>query len=533
MPYAIEPVIVFVVAAFVLVLGSMILAQDVRNRTNIAFFLLAGTASIWGFAVGLYLTISPSEVWLLDLLARLVYFAGTNTAATFLYFALFLDADKRPTWYVTFALLASVVAMFLLHFMTDTIIAGSIIVSEHVRGFKYGPLRFLVDIELWGYFGIALIILSRRYRKLHRRERQHLALILVGTYTTLVIAGITNDILLTYGVFQYLWIGPASLVFWLSTLAYAIAKLQLFNIRLIAAEVLIILLWIVLLVRSYFSQDRTDLIINVTFFLAMLVCGVFLIRSIVNQVKQRELIEKQGKELTIANGRQEVLLNFISHEVKGYFAKSEAVFAGIGEGDFGQAPQGLNEMAEHGLQDVRMGAALAINMLEASSLKRGTMTYQKTKFDLYASLQKAIEELRPIYEEKGLRVITYFVPRECLITGDEVKLRRHVFHNIIDNSIRYTQAGEIRISGSCKGGRVIIVVEDTGVGINAGDMSRLFTEGGHGKNSLKVNVHSTGYGLYIAKQIVVAHNGTIDAFSEGENRGSRFKVALPTMQYED
>ena len=56
---------------------------------------------------------------------------------------------------------------------------------------------------------------------------------------------------------------------------------------------------------------------------------------------------------------------------------------------------------------------------------------------------------------------------------------------------------------------------------------RLFTEGGHGKDSQKVNAHSTGYGLYIAKNIVLAHGGAIRAESEGAGKGSTFIVEFP------
>ena len=66
-----------------------------------------------------------------------------------------------------------------------------------------------------------------------------------------------------------------------------------------------------------------------------------------------------------------------------------------------------------------------------------------------------------------------------------------------------------------------------GVGITPEDMKNLFTEGGHGKDSVKVNVHSTGYGLYIAKKIVEAHGGKIWAESGGKGKGSRFVVEFP------
>ncbi len=72
-----------------------------------------------------------------------------------------------------------------------------------------------------------------------------------------------------------------------------------------------------------------------------------------------------------------------------------------------------------------------------------------------------------------------------------------------------------------------IDVVDTGVGITPEDMSRLFTAGGHGKDSIHINVHSTGYGLFIAKSVVEAHGGRIWAESEGTGKGSRFVVELP------
>ena len=65
------------------------------------------------------------------------------------------------------------------------------------------------------------------------------------------------------------------------------------------------------------------------------------------------------------------------------------------------------------------------------------------------------------------------------------------------------------------------------MGITDEDKANLFTEGGHGKDSIKVNVDSTGYGLFIAKQVTEAHGGTIRAESEGAGKGSEFVVMMP------
>ena len=98
----------------------------------------------------------------------------------------------------------------------------------------------------------------------------------------------------------------------------------------------------------------------------------------------------------------------------------------------------------------------------------------------------------------------------------------------MENSIKYTREGSIKISLSKKeNGRIFFVIKDTGVGITPEDKKNLFMEGGRGKDSVKINVDSTGYGLYSVKLIVEAHKGKVWAESEGLNQGSSFFVELP------
>ena len=90
------------------------------------------------------------------------------------------------------------------------------------------------------------------------------------------------------------------------------------------------------------------------------------------------------KELEATNERQETLIHFIGHEVKGFLTKDSGTFAELLEGDFGQLPDTLKPLVQHALAESRQGAASVENILKAANLKKGTVTYTKESFDLKA-----------------------------------------------------------------------------------------------------------------------------------------------------
>jgi signal transduction histidine kinase len=170
-----------------------------------------------------------------------------------------------------------------------------------------------------------------------------------------------------------------------------------------------------------------------------------------------------------------------------------------------------------------------MDILDASNLKKGTVAFKKDRFDLRAAVQTCVQDLSGSAAGKDLSIEFDPLPGDYMIAGDEEKLKQHVLRNLIDNAIRYTLKGSIHVSLSRDSDRIVFSVKDSGVGITPEDMARLFTEGGHGKDSIKINVHSTGYGLFIAKQVVEAHGGTISAHSDGAGTGSTFIVELTAV----
>ena len=250
-----------------------------------------------------------------------------------------------------------------------------------------------------------------------------------------------------------------------------------------------------------------------------------------NEIVYKHSLElaRLKQALEIANRQQETLLRFISHEIKGYLAKSEAAFAGIIQGDYGTVSDRLVAMANVGLVDMRIGVDMVSDILDAASLRKGTMQYEKKTFDFRKTLTDVLHDSEPAIKGKGLVLESHIEPGAYMLVGDETKLRRHLIRNLIDNSIHYTPSGKIIVSLSLAREAIRFSVKDTGIGIDAETMQNLFTEGGKGKESTKVNVDSTGYGLFIAKQVVEAHGGRIWAQSKGKNKGSEFIVELPLV----
>jgi signal transduction histidine kinase len=243
--------------------------------------------------------------------------------------------------------------------------------------------------------------------------------------------------------------------------------------------------------------------------------------------RRANMLARLSHSLEISNSMQENLLHFISHEIKGYLTKGQNAFATIAEGDAGEPTPQIKELSQGALSEMRKGVSTVMEILEASNLKKGTMSFDKESFDLKPAVQKAVDDAWWGALRKGLKLEINAPDDSYTIIGDKNKLMQHVLRNLIDNSVRYTQSGKVIITLSKLGNITRFEVADTGVGITPEDMAHLFTEGGHGRESRKVNVDSTGYGLFVAKQVVEAHGGKISAFSEGTGKGSKFTVDLP------
>lgn len=162
-------------------------------------------------------------------------------------------------------------------------------------------------------------------------------------------------------------------------------------------------------------------------------------------------------------------------------------------------------------------------LLELARLDAGQEQMKHSKFDLAQTARDCVELIKPIADEHRLKIICELAPLE--ITGDSERLAQ-VITNLLSNAIQFNQpGGEVRVKLESQNGLAALTVSDTGVGILPEDLPRVFERFYRGDKS-RTGGGSAGLGLAIARAIVEAHGGTIEAASE-EGAGTTFTVRLP------
>jgi len=163
--------------------------------------------------------------------------------------------------------------------------------------------------------------------------------------------------------------------------------------------------------------------------------------------------------------------------------------------------------------------------ISAQEKKKLLQDFRVYKADILVNelIKEACEKFRV---EKENFTITGDASCEIAASKDGLKV---VFDNLVDNAVKYsTEQAKIRITLNCNPKKFSILFSDLGIGINIKEQKKIFNKFYRIYNKEIPNVKGTGLGLYRVREILKAHEGKITVFSEGEGKGTTFKVELPT-----
>ena len=134
---------------------------------------------------------------------------------------------------------------------------------------------------------------------------------------------------------------------------------------------------------------------------------------------------------------------------------------------------------------------------------------------------------QPTVRERRQKFSLLLVDGPVVVNGDKIRLQQ-VLANLLSNATKYTPPeGSIWLQVTTEGGDAIVRVEDTGVGMDAEILPRVFDVFTQGQSARTIAPGGLGLGLAVTRDLVKLHGGTVQARSEGRNRGSVFTVRLP------
>ena len=251
-------------------------------------------------------------------------------------------------------------------------------------------------------------------------------------------------------------------------------------------------------------------------------------QDITEEKKAKMLIEKENEKLLELNKMKTELVSRVSHELK---TPLNSVYG---------ATQILlnshkNEMSDETLEFIEMihkGGSrlkkLIENLLDISRIESDQLKLNIDQHNISEIIKECVEDIRYFANERGIQISLELLDN-VICEIDKLRIEQ-VITNLLSNAIKNTPPnGLVKITLSRNGETLYISVQDSGVGLTLGEMDKLFNKFGkierYGQR-MNVDIEGTGLGLFITKEIVDLHKGSIWVASEGKNKGARFTVRL-------
>jgi signal transduction histidine kinase len=315
---------------------------------------------------------------------------------------------------------------------------------------------------------------------------------------------------------------------------FAAGMKMLVDLRLIGAEL------IVLLVLGLFAADLVassgnwfEFAFRAVVFSMLLVFAGLMTRGLVRNTQRLRQNDELHEQLIRMNGRlieadkqKTKYVSFVSHQLQSPLAGIHIYLNMIKDGQFGAVSDELRQVVEANLDVLDRLIHTTQNFLNVTKIELGKVDLVRVPVAPADLVSRVVREMRPLAEKKGLKLETDVDPSLSAVTCDPTYVF-HVLVNLVDNAVKYTPSGVVRVSFVAKDGWAEFRVKDTGMGLSDKDRATLFNIFERGESAIQMEARGEGLGLYIMRQFVDAHCGETFFESDGIGRGSTFGFRLP------
>jgi len=253
-----------------------------------------------------------------------------------------------------------------------------------------------------------------------------------------------------------------------------------------------------------------------------------LVRNRTDLKTQSESLENQVKVLAEQGKQKDIFLGVVAHELRNPLGTICNAFELLRRaGATTPVAVGATDILERQANTLRR---LADDLLDMTRIGAGKMDLQLAQTDLRDAAKAAAMSMRPFASARQQLLEEIFIPSSVRVSADFDRMQQ-VFGNLLRNAIKYTRhGGKIVFSITTEGGDAVVRVADTGTGMTAEILPKIFELFTQEEASRKDAQGGLGLGLALVKQIVELHGGTVQARSDGRDKGSIFTVRIPLLQ---
>ena len=514
---------------FALGFGLFLIYKSRRERINQLFFLMTLSFAVWSFGYWQWLSS-------FDFNSALFWVRVLSIGSIFIpifYFhwvAALLGQEKEKKILIFFLYLAAVI--FLLFSFSDIFIKT--VRPKLFFSFWPDPGPLYTFYLIFVYAGSVLysyILLRKSYKTADESRRGQILYVFIGALFGFV-GGATN-FFLWYNI-PLAPYGNFLVLLFPFFLGYSVVKHRLFNVRVVATELLVFTIWAFLLVRILLAETSRERLIDAGLLALVIFFGTFLIKSVLQEVRSREQIALLAKDLEKANEQLRILdeaksefISLAGHQLRAPLTVIKGYTSMIMEGTFGDINKKVSEALNRVFISANNLTKLVSELLDLSRIESGRIKYEFKNIYLEDVVEKVLKELEEV--SKAKRVAIEFKnenKKTFSVFGDTDKIYEVVI-NLLDNALKYSKTSPIVVTLKPRSKRLALSVADKGMGIPRDEMPKLFIKFGRTEIAQKEQPDGMGLGLYFVKKIVEDHKGRIWVESPGLGKGSTFFVELP------
>lgn len=524
-----------------LLIGAFIFVNGRQFLLNKLLFLITGTFFLWVFANLITWTNVDVELILLMWTIFEILTAILSILCIYFIYVFLNKKDISTKLKLLFILLLSPVLIF-----APTVLNLTGFNLLDCDAFDFEKLPYKIYYTSLGVIAMVwiFILLLKHYRIANADFKKQILLMGIGIEsflfffftTTFLTSYLTSIEVLDDSRFEMY--GLFGMAIFMVVIAVMVVKFNVFRVRLIATQALVVSISLLVGSQLLFIESTSGQIVTGFTLLFSVVAGYLLIKSVKKEIQHREEIEKLVKKLKRTNDRLKILdkqksefVSIASHQLRSPLAAISGYASLLQDGNFGKLPAKASESVQRIYSSARAMSQSIEEYLNVSQIESGNMKYNMTDFNLVNLLENICDDLRSVALKKG--VLLFFrtdLTRSPIVHADQGKVTQ-ALHNLINNSIKYTEKGTVTayVHDNLSQKKIFIEILDTGIGMSAETLEIIFQKFERADNAHVASVQGTGLGLYMALKIVEAMGGTINAYSDGEGKGSRFVLELPMI----